>query len=121
MEKILVVDDESLVLEVSKEILEQAGFHVLTAFTGEEALEVYKSSEDGIDLVLLDLSMPGMGGPKTLESLLEQDPKVKVLIASGYSPADGGEGLVGLGASGFINKPYRVAELLAKIRAALEN
>ncbi len=120
METILVVDDEPFVIDISKDILEQSGFRVLTASSGEEALQTYESSGEDIDMVLLDLSMPGMGGRKTLERLLELDPEAKIVISSGYTITDMENDLAGAGAAGYINKPYRLNDLLRKIREILE-
>ena len=120
METVLVVDDEPLVIEVVRDVLTQSGYRVRTATSGEEALEAYEAVGSSIDLVLLDLNMPGMGGRKTLELLLKNDPLVKVIIASGYSVTDKDSALVGKGASGYINKPYRLVDLLKKIRETLD-
>ncbi|MBW1933358.1 MAG: response regulator, partial [Deltaproteobacteria bacterium] len=77
---ILLVDDEESVREVSQELLETIGYNILTAKDGKEALEVYKKYRDTIDLVLLDMVMPNMGGSKVYDRLKEMNPGVKVLI-----------------------------------------
>lgn len=120
-ETILVVDDEPEIRELTQEALEDFGYFVLNAANGEEALAIYREYGQSIDLVLLDLNMPGMGGHKCLKELLRQDPEVKVVIASGYSANNHGKGAVSSGARGFIGKPYQLQELNAKVREVLDD
>jgi signal transduction histidine kinase/ActR/RegA family two-component response regulator len=116
---ILVVDDELTIRELTQEALEDFGYVVLSAANGEEALNIYQEHGQAIDLVLLDLNMPGMGGHKCLQQLLLLDPSVQVLIASGYSVnGQAGESLKS-GAAGFIGKPYQLKELQAAVREAM--
>lgn len=119
-ETILVVDDESEIRAVARESLETFGYVLKEAATGEEALDMYKEEGGSIDLVLLDLNMPGMGGYKCLKEFLRIDPKVKVLIASGYTANSRGEDVFSAGAKGFLGKPYQLADLLSKIRETLD-
>lgn len=120
-ETILVVDDEEEIRELTREILESWGYHVLSADSGEKALKIYQQQGKDIDLILMDLNMPGMGGSKCLQLLLEQDPKVRILISSGYS-ANGQAGkALESGASGFIGKPYQLKELIRKVRELLDS
>jgi CheY-like chemotaxis protein len=101
--------------------LESFGYQVTTATSGEEALRLYLEKQSDVDLIILDLGMPGMGGKKCLDELLKIDPGVKVIIASGYSA----QGLVAetlaAGALEFISKPYRLAQMLEKIRIVLDS
>jgi signal transduction histidine kinase len=118
-ETILVVDDEPGILEQTREFLSMSGYRVLIAGSGEQALEVY-GNNSGLDLVLLDLNMPGMGGYRCLSELLELNPALKVLIVSGHSAfGHYGENLTS-GARGFLGKPYRMAELAARVREVLD-
>ncbi|WP_051434544.1 PAS domain S-box protein [Desulfonatronum lacustre] len=119
-ETILVVDDEPEIRELTREALEALGFKVKSAVSGEEALETYRREGEGIDLVLLDLNMPGMGGHRCLQELLRADPLVKVVIASGYSSEGHGRQSLSAGAKGFIGKPYQLRDLEAVIREVLE-
>jgi CheY-like chemotaxis protein len=119
-ESILIVDDESAILEVAEEMLSASGYRVQTATTGEEALDCVAQSEAGVDLVLLDLGMPGMGGETCLRKLKEMDPEIKVIIASGYLTDQGLESVMDSGAQGFLPKPYRLGDLLTKIRGVLD-
>ena len=120
-ETILVVDDEPAILQLAKEVLERKGYHLLLAHTGEEALEQYRRHQQEVDLVILDLSMPGMGGKRCLEELLELDPGVRVIIASGYAEKSRAQELMTLGALGFLAKPYRLEELLLEVRRVLDH
>ncbi len=119
-ETILVVDDEDSILEVARDLLERRGYTVVLASRGEEALEIYRERGRGIDLIILDLGMPGMGGHKTLKRLLELDPKVKVVIASGYSVNGLVKDSLAAGAAGYIGKPYRLHDMLHKVRDVLD-
>ncbi|SMP39228.1 PAS domain S-box-containing protein [Desulfonatronum zhilinae] len=117
---ILVVDDDQAIRELTQEALEGFGYSVLSAATGEEALEIFKAGGKAIDLVLLDLIMPGMGGYKCLQKLLQLNPLVKVVVASGYSPQDQSRETLKSGAMGLIGKPYQLKELESAVRKALE-
>ena len=80
-----MVDDEEYVRDLGKRILERAGYTVITASNGKEALEIYAREQSNIGLVVLDLIMPQMGGEKCLEELLKINPKMKVVVSSGHS------------------------------------
>jgi PAS domain S-box-containing protein len=117
---ILAVDDEEVIREFVQESMEFYGYRVITAASGEEALEIYRQSAAEIEVILLDISMPGMGGLKCLEELLKINPEVRVIMASGYF-ADGLEDdRLQQGASAVLNKPFRVEALLDKIRSAMD-
>ncbi len=119
-ETILLVEDEPVILASSCEALEVAGYQVICAATGEEALSLYLKQHADISLVVLDLSMPGMGGMKCLERLKRINPQQKILVASGYAGEQELELTRALGASGFLPKPYRFEDLFAKIRELLD-
>lgn len=112
---ILVVDDEKDIGELNSEALQDFGYTVLLAASGEEAVALYSQQGATIDMVILDLNMPGMGGYQCLRELLKLNPDVRVLISSGYSLKETTQ----TGASGFIGKPYQLTELLAKVREIL--
>ncbi len=116
---VLVVDDEAVVRDLARQALEDAGYRVLTAASGEEALEVYRSQGWEVDAVILDLGMPGMGGKACLKALLEQDPAARVLVSTGYASDDEAREVEQLGAAGFVAKPYRLSDLLARVARAL--
>ena len=99
-ETILLVDDEDMIRDLCSRILTKAGYSVITASNGREALEVYQQRGSEISLVILDLIMPEMGGKQCLESLLSLDPSVKVVIASGYSANGTDQGGTRVGGKG---------------------
>ena len=120
-ETVLVVDDEEPVVKLAKTLLGRRGYNVLTALSGEEALEIYRARPGEIDLVILDLGMPGMGGEKCLEELLRLDPQARVMIASGYNlDAQAGD-VLQAGARDFVSKPYRLDELVRRVRKLLDS
>jgi two-component system cell cycle sensor histidine kinase/response regulator CckA len=117
-ETVLVVDDETSILDVGREILEEYGYTALVATSGEEALKIYR--EQPVDLVILDLNMPGMGGQKCLERLREIDPDARVVIASGYSAETASGKAIRAQVDGYIDKPYRLHDLLHMVRQVLD-
>jgi len=119
-ETILIVDDEADILDIGQNTLEQFGYTVLMARSGEEAVETYSRRGREIDLVILDLGMPGMGGERCLRELLRMNPSVKVLIASGYAATQTVQGILEAGATGFMAKPYRLEDMLKKVREVLD-
>jgi two-component system cell cycle sensor histidine kinase/response regulator CckA len=119
-ESILLVDDEEGIRTLGARILSQAGYEVLTAETGQKALEVYRSKKEGISLVVLDLVMPQMGGKECLQELLKIDPEAKVIIASGFSRNGVTNASVEAGAREFVGKPYKVTQLLQTVRKVLD-
>lgn len=118
MGTILVVDDEDMIREVTRELLTSFGYTVYSAASGEEALGIYSSGEADIDLVITDLGMPGMGGAALLSELLKIDPKAKVIVASGYAATKEDKRL--RRAAGFITKPYTLDCLLDMVRRVLD-
>jgi PAS domain S-box-containing protein len=118
---VLAVDDESTVLALARDILEMHGYRVLTARNGEEALRVFRDQATGIDLVLLDLTMPVMGGRDCFRQLKEIDPRVRVLVSSGYSADGTARELLLEGAVAYVQKPYDVDALARVVRQAIEN
>jgi two-component system cell cycle sensor histidine kinase/response regulator CckA len=120
-ETILVVDDEASIRDLTTETFERFGYKVLIATCGEDALEVYADPDNHVDLVVLDLGMPGMGGLKCLHEILSLDPASKIVVASGYSVDGQVKKTLELGAKGFVAKPYQLADLLATVRAVLDS
>jgi len=119
METILLVDDEEMILEVGQELLKALGYQVHTARSGAEAVELFKEQKDSIDLVILDMIMPGMGGGEAHDRLKEINPDLKVLLSSGYSIDGQAHEIMERGCNGFIQKPFNLTELSAKIREIL--
>ncbi len=116
---VLLVDDEQLIIDVGTEIIKSLGYGVLTARSGKEALAVYTSNRDRIDIVLLDLVMPGLSGGDTFAGLKEINPEVLVLLSSGYSINGQASSMLKQGCSGFIQKPYNMKDLSQKIHEIL--
>ena len=117
---VLAVDDEETILNLLGLILEEAGFKVLKARDGEEAVELYRRRADDITLVVLDMAMPRMNGEETFRELRLINPDVRVILSSGYNEQDATIRFVGKGLAAFIQKPYRVSDFLAKVRDVLE-
>jgi CheY-like chemotaxis protein len=114
------VDDEEVILEVGKELLEGMGYQVLTAKDGKEAIEVYKKNLDEIDIVLLDMVMPNMGGGDAYDRMKEINPDIKALLSSGFSIDGEASEILERGCNGFIQKPFTMKGLSGKIMEILE-
>ena len=119
-ETVLLVDDEDMIIDVGKPILEQMGYNVLTATGGKEALDIYEKNKQEIGIVILDMIMPGMGGGDTYDRLKELNPDIKVLLSSGYSINGQATKILERGCDGFIQKPFNVMGLSRKIRGILD-
>ncbi len=113
---ILLVDDEDMIWDVLMDMLQTLGYQVILAGDGKEAVEIYGANPGKIDLVILDMLMPNMGGRETFFILKELDPKVRVLASSGYVSEDAIQDIMDSGAAGFLRKPYRLADLARIIR-----
>ncbi|MBW2411988.1 MAG: PAS domain S-box protein [Deltaproteobacteria bacterium] len=119
-ETILLVDDEHMVIDIGKEILEKLGYTVFTAESGTEALQLFKKNQKKIDLVILDMIMPDMSGRDTFENLKACQADVKVLLSSGYSIDGQATEILNSGCKGFIQKPFSLKQLSRKMREILE-
>ena len=119
-ETILLVDDEPMVRDLSSRILSRVGYRVVEASNGEEAVGIYNERMNSIDLVILDLIMPQMGGLQCLEKLLEINRDVKVVIATGHSSRGEASTILPGLVKGFIEKPFEMDELLRIVREALD-
>lgn len=118
-ERILLVDDETVLLESAAEMLKEAGYSVLTAETGEQAISLLRSEVPSIDLVILDLNMPGMGGNASARELIKINPQIKIIISTGYSE-DLHNQLSSRYCQGFIGKPYQFTEMLQMVRKVMD-
>lgn len=118
---VLVVDDDESVRHLASEILKMSGFSILEASTGEEGVEVYNSHPDEIVAVLLDLTMPGMGGQATYKKLHELNPKLRIVLTSGYSNQEIERQFHDTHLAGFVQKPFLPSELLKWIFEAVES
>jgi two-component system cell cycle sensor histidine kinase/response regulator CckA len=119
-ETILLVDDEEQVLDTAKQMLEYLGYTVLVAQGGEEAWALYQDNRDRIDLVILDMIMPGIGGGEVYKRMKALDPDEKVILSSGYSLDSEAVEVFEHGANAFIQKPFGIIELSYKIREVID-
>jgi len=119
-EAILVVDDEDTVLSVSRDLLEILGYRVRTARNGQEAVEILAADPAGIDLVILDMIMPGLSGEETFMRLRRIAPGIKILLASGYSIDGQAQEIMDRGCNGFLQKPFQMERLAEKVREVLQ-
>jgi len=117
---ILVIDDEELVMKVTREILERLGYRVLDAKTGQEAIDVVKTFDGDIDLAMLDILLPGMTGDIIYPLLMEARPNLKVLVFSGYSIDGPAQKILDAGAEDFIQKPFAIVDLSEKLKKILD-
>jgi len=118
-ETVLLVDDEEIVVGVGKQMLERLGFSVLTAKNGQEALDIYLDNRDAVDLVLLDMIMPGLEAADVYDKLAAINPDIKVVLSSGYSLDQKAREILDRGCSGFIQKPFNMQVLQEKIGEVL--
>jgi len=115
-ETILVVDDEKIIADVTQRMLEQLDYHVLIARSGQEAIDLYRKNQDRIDLVIMDMIMPGMNGGEAYDVIKAMNPDVKAILSSGYSLNGMAKDIMARGVKAFIQKPFRMEDLSRKIR-----
>ncbi|MEA1992657.1 MAG: PAS domain S-box protein [Thermodesulfobacteriota bacterium] len=120
-ESILFVDDEDRILDAGMEMLAALGYKVMVAGSGKQAIEVFKKDHGEIDMVILDMIMPGVGGGEVYDRIKAISPNVKVLLSSGYSIEGQAAKILKRGCNGFIQKPFNIKELSEKIREILNN
>ena len=119
-ETILLVDDEPYILDIGVKMLEKMGYTVIKANCGEDAIQIFNASYARIDLVILDLIMPDIGGGEVFDRLRTIDPEIKVLLSSGYSMGDAAA-IIDRGCNGFIQKPFGIEKLSHAIREVIDN
>jgi CheY-like chemotaxis protein len=119
--RLLVVDDEPMALVLAKRILTEAGFEVVTAYSGFECLDIFRKRPRHFDLILLDLSMPFMDGEETFGRLRVINPKVVVLLSTGFMAQERLDRMTAAGMAGFLRKPHRPDEVVAHVRSVLES
>ena len=119
-ETILLVDDEELVIALGNQMLTLAGYTVLKARNGKQALEIYREKKDNISLIILDLIMPVMGGSQCMKEILKVNPNAKILLSSGYTADGPTKQSVEARAKGSVVKPYKAKEILRTIRRVLD-
>jgi len=119
-ETLLLVDDEEMILKVGTQMLTRLGYTVLTAQTGQAAIDIYHQQMDAIAMVILDMIMPVMSGRDIFERLREINPRIKTLLSSGYSIDGQAAEILKRGCNGFIQKPFTLDALSQKIREILD-
>jgi PAS domain S-box-containing protein len=116
---VLLVDDEAMVLEAGSRMLEKLGFTILRAGGGQEAIDIFRQKMAEIDLVILDIVMPGIGGEEVYRRIKQIRPDVKVLVSSGFDCSGRMPEILKRDGNGFIQKPYSLSELSSKLQEAL--
>ncbi len=119
-ETILLVDDEKVILDVNKPMLEKLGYRVLAAQSGREAISIFDDAKDDIDMVILDMIMPDLGGGAVFDHIKAVKPDIKVLLSTGYSLTGQAEAIMARGCTGVIQKPFNIEQLSVKIRQVIE-
>ncbi len=119
-EMILLVDDEEMVADIGKEMLEKLGYKIVVATGGNEAIKLLKTIRNQVNLVILDMIMPDMSGGETFNRLRAIKPDVKILLSSGYSLNGQASEIMQRGCNGFIQKPFNVKQISRKIREILD-
>jgi DNA-binding NtrC family response regulator len=117
---VLVVDDDQGVRELAFDILSRVGLHVVTAVDGREGVEAFARNADDIRLVLLDRTMPTMGGFEAFQKIRKIRPNAEVVLVSGYSEERAAAELAGLGLAGFLQKPFLPETLVDLVRTVIE-
>jgi DNA-binding NtrC family response regulator len=116
----MVVDDEESIRTITRMVLEEFGFKVITAKDGKDAVEKFKKHHTEIDMVILDLIMPHLSGDEVYREMRRISPDIKVVLSSGYSERDVISKFAGKKIMGFLQKPFKADELLSKIKTALK-
>jgi signal transduction histidine kinase/CheY-like chemotaxis protein len=120
-ETILLIEDDESILDALKRMLQHFGYAVITASHGEKAIEIYLAEQESIDLIILALNMPGMGGRKCLARLLEINPELKTIVTSGYTSAANFKNVHNGDNAVFVEKPFQIEDLLRIIRQVLDS
>ncbi len=117
---ILIVEDEQLVANLARDVLLRFGYRVLVVNCGAHAIDLYQQQSRDIVAVVLDMVMPEMDGSEVFRRLRAINPQVKVIVTTGYDRASDIDEMLKQGAAGFIQKPYRIAELVKAVGEAVE-
>ena len=118
--KILVIDDEYSIRHMLKEVFEFKGYQVLAAANGQEGLEIYDEFTGQIDLVILDVVMPVMGGHSTFQEIRDRKGDQKIIIISGYSEQNESEDILLKGAQAFMHKPFHLGDIVKQVEEVLK-
>jgi len=116
---ILLVDDEVMITEIGQLMIQRLGYTVLTADSGQKAIQIYSENREKIDLVILDIKMPEMSGEETFDRLKSADLNIKIIISSGYGIDGKATEILNRGAIGFIQKPFNMNQLAEALKGAM--
>ena len=119
-ETILIVDDQETIWDFLIEALQMLGYSVLLAENGMDAVEIYEANPGAVDLVLMDMIMPKLGGSQAFVKIREIDPQAKILLSSGFVNEEDIQHLLKQGACGFLSKPHRLPVVIKAIRDVLD-
>jgi CheY-like chemotaxis protein len=117
---VMLVDDEKVILDVGQRMIQKLGYQTITARGGEQALELFNQRHQDIDLVILDMIMPGLSGGDTFDRLRAIAPKAKIILSSGYSINGEASAILDRGCNAFIQKPFNMKQLEGKIAEVLK-
>jgi len=117
---ILVIEDEEMVMDVLRAILERLGYRILSAGKGLEAVDITRTFDGQIDLALLDIKLPDMSGDKVYPLIMKARPALKVIVCSGYAIDVPARAILDAGAEAFIQKPFSLETLSKKLKTVLE-
>ena len=116
---ILLIDDEEIVRDVGSQMLEAFGYNIYEAGNGKQAIKIFQDKHDEIQLVILDMIMPEMGGKEVFEKIKKIKPDIKVLLSTGYNADSQAAEIMDKGCNGFIQKPFNMKELASKIKEVI--
>lgn len=117
---ILIVDDEKMIIDTAIQLLKYLGYDVLTAMSGTEAIEIYEKNKHKINMIIMDMIMPSMGGGEIYDRLKQINPDIRVLLSSGYCINGQVREILDRGCDGFIQKPFTLKEVSNKIKEILK-
>jgi len=120
-ETILLIDDEPVIIDVARDMLEILGYQVIVAHNGQDAIDIYRRRKNEIDMVIQDMVMPGMNGADVFQALKRINPEVKVILASGYVMNKQIAAMIEQGCRAFMSKPFRLEDLSLKVREVLDS
>lgn len=119
-ETVLLVDDEKMILEVGQAMLGKLGYRVIAAAGGKQAVDIVTQKRNELDIVILDLIMPGMDGGKVFDCIRKIRPQMPIMLSSGYAINRQADEIMQRGCNGFLQKPFNVFELSQKVRKILD-
>jgi DNA-binding NtrC family response regulator len=116
---ILIIDDEEMIRDLARDILEMQGYTVLSAKDGIEGMTVYKENWEKIGCIILDLTMPRMSGRETYFKLREINKEAKIILSTGYGKDERTQEIISLGVQDVVQKPYRIDDLIGTVEKTL--